>query len=183
MRTVVIMSSSRSEGHTKAIAEHIAVGIGTDLIDLAGFTIAPYDYEYKNQSDDFLPLMKNLAAAYDLMIWVTPVYWFTMSSGWKIFLDRWADLTRVNKEVGRSLEGKYIAVVSCGSDEKLDLKFASPFEQSATYMNMKFLGHLHTWIATGEIPLPVRRRLDGYIELLKNFCFILSERKTLLPGS
>ena len=37
-----------------------------------------YDYEYKNQNDDFLPTIKKILA-YDLILFITPVYWYSMS--------------------------------------------------------------------------------------------------------
>jgi multimeric flavodoxin WrbA len=48
---------------------------------------------------------------------VTPVYWYTMSGIMKVFFDRFSDLLRIEKDLGRKLRGKSMAVISCGADE------------------------------------------------------------------
>ena len=54
----------------------------------------------------FLPTIKELNSKYDTWIFVTPVYWYSMSGQMKIFLDRITDLLKWHKDEGRKIRGK-----------------------------------------------------------------------------
>ena len=146
MKKIIIQGSSRSDGNTNKIVNHLMNEIACDFVDLAQKDIGHYDYEYKNQDDDFVPLIKKIVEDYDLIIFATPVYWFTMSSLTKIFFDRLSDCIRIHKETGRKLRGKNMAVICCGSSETQTPEFFKPFQLSAEYLGMNYLGDAHTWI-------------------------------------
>ena len=84
---------------------------------------------------------------YDTIIFATPIYWYTMSAQLKTFFDRISDLLHAkNKQIGRQLRGKQMAIISCGSDDEIFNGFEMPFCESANYLGMKYLRHIHTWI-------------------------------------
>ena len=56
------------------------------------------------------------------------------------------------KQLGRKLRGKKMVVVSCGSDNEVFDGFTMPFEKSAEYLGMDYLGHLHTWVMDNGLP-------------------------------
>ena len=56
--------------------------------------------------------MKTIISKYDTIIFATPVYWYSMSGILKVFIDRITDLLTIEKELGRKLRGKKMAVVS-----------------------------------------------------------------------
>lgn len=141
--TVIIVGSSRSIGNTSKLVKNISENIKADVIDLNDFKISYYDYENKNSDDDFLPLIKSIVEKYDTLIFATPVYWYNMSGIMKVFFDRFSDLIRIEKETGRKLKGKNMGVISNSHDHKIDSTFYIPFQKSAAYLNMEYIGNEH----------------------------------------
>ncbi len=146
MKRIIIQGSSRSGGNTNKIVKYLMNEVDCDFVDLAKKNIGHYDYDYNNMDDDFLPLIRNIVNEYDLIIFATPVYWFTMSGLTKMFFDRLSDCIRIEKETGRKLRGKKMAVISCGSQKNPTPGFFKPFQLSAEYLGMKYIGDTHTWI-------------------------------------
>ena len=145
-KTVIIQGSSRSNGNTNKIINHLNLNNQFDVIDLFTKKISHFDYEFNNSNDDFLPLVKNIIDNYDTIIFATPVYWYSMSGVLKVFFDRLSDLLFVEKELGRQLKGKNMAMISCGSGAGLKEEFSMPFVESANYLGMNYLGNIHTWL-------------------------------------
>jgi len=166
MKIAIIQGSSRSDGNTGKVSRELQKQLGCDLIDLNKKTIGHYDYEYRNQDDDFPSLIKNIADKYDLLIFITPVYWYTMSGRMKVFFDRISDTIRIDKETGRKLRGKYMAAVSCGYGNDPIEGFFLPFQHSAKYLGMKYIGDLHTWVQTDELDEAVKTRIHKFAEEL-----------------
>ena len=145
-KTVIIQGSSRSKGNTNKIINHITGSTNYDVIDLYDKNINHFDYGFNNKNDDFIPLIKNVLEKYDTIIFATPVYWYSMSGILKVFFDRLSDLLYVEKDLGRKLRGKNMAMISCGSGPDLKDEFSMPFIESANYLGMHYLGNVHTWL-------------------------------------
>ena len=135
---IVILGSSRSFGETRKIVETIIDGSDIPIIDLKSLKISPYDYEYQNQNDDYIPLMEKIIQ-YDLIILATPVYWYTMSATMKIFIDRLSDLLDIRKNTGRQLRAKKLFVIA-SFNTSLPKGFEDPFVQTCDYMGMHYQG-------------------------------------------
>lgn len=146
MKGVIILGSSRSDGNTRKIVDLLMNQVNFDLIDLKEKNIAPFDYKFNNQADDFIPLISEIIEKYDFILFATPVYWYSMSGLMKNFFDRISDCLKIEKEIGRKLRGMSMAAVSCGYDKETLSGFHEPFEQSANYLGMNYKGYLHTWM-------------------------------------
>jgi multimeric flavodoxin WrbA len=142
-KSVIIVGSSRKNGNTTKIVDEIANQYTMDVINLSDYEISYYDYESKNRNDDFLPLLKSLIENYNTFIFATPIYWYSMSGIMKVFFDRFSDLIRIEKESGRQLRGKKVAVLSNSHDDEIDFDFYIPFRKSAEYLGMEYLGNQH----------------------------------------
>ncbi len=140
---VIIVGSSRNNGNTARIANEIAIQFNIDIINLNDYQFSYYDYESKNKDDDFLPLIKSILENYDTLIFATPVYWYSMSGILKVFFDRFSDLIRIEKEIGRRFRGKNFAVISNSHDNEIDSDFYIPFRKSAEYLGAKYIGNKH----------------------------------------
>jgi multimeric flavodoxin WrbA len=163
MKTVIIIGSSRKGGDTAKIVDEImSESNNWDLIDLNDYEIGYYDYEHKNREDDFLTLMKELISEYDNFVFATPVYWYSMSGIMKVFFDRITDLLEIEKDLGRKLRGKRMAVVSCSIGENLGEHFLLPFSETAKYLGMEYIGNTHT-ISGKENEL----KITEFIELIE----------------
>ena len=164
---VIILGSANSDGNTRKIVDTLATKLGCEVIDLNDYTIGYFDYDFKNQDDDFIPLMEKIIANYSTIIFATPVYWYSMSAVMKTFFDRISDLLKIRKELGRQLRGKSMAALSCSGDNDLSAGFDMPFRESADYLGMQYLGAFHTWIEQGLIPEESLQRLELLIKSLK----------------
>ncbi|WP_375559515.1 flavodoxin family protein [Bernardetia sp. OM2101] len=162
MEVLIIQGSARKNGNTNKIANYIQEKTDCDFIDLKNYTISNYDYDSRNKNDDFLPLMREIVE-YDLIIFATPIYWYSMSGIMKTFFDRITDCLKIDKDTGRKLRGKSMAMVSCGSDEEIKDGFEMPFRESANYLGMTYKGSVHTW-SDGEISEEVTKKLDIFID-------------------
>ncbi len=163
-KALIILGSSRSDGNTRKLVDYINESLQWEVVDLLEKEIAYYDYEYRNQHDDFGDIALKMGEA-DLILFATPVYWYSMSAPLKTFFDRLSDLVRIKKELGRKLKGKQMAVLSCGS-EPLDFDFYIPFKKSAAYLNMHYIGDVHGWMTTTSVSEEVLQKLDAFKEKL-----------------
>jgi multimeric flavodoxin WrbA len=161
---IIILGSSNSKGETYKAAKYIADQSGYPIVDLRALNILPFDYEFKNFNDDFLPLIREIVNNYDLIIAATPVYWYTMSGTMKIFFDRISDCLKTEKETGRKLRGMDLAVLTSASDKLLKNGFHMPFIETANYLGMNYTGNVHSWIEDGKIPNEVIKNLDDFIK-------------------
>jgi len=166
MKRIIIQGSSTSSGNTNKVVRLLMKELEFDLIDLNLKKIGYFDYEFKNQNDDFLPIIKKIAEKYELIVFATPVYWYSMSGIMKTFFDRLSDCLKIEKETGRKLKGKKMAVISCGSDETETEGFFTPFRNSAEYLGMTYLGNIHTWIEDELVSNKVETRIQNFVKLL-----------------
>jgi len=161
---IIIQGSSNSYGETHKIVTYVSQRTEYSIIDLKNKKISQFDYEFNNRNDDFHPLIENIAENYDIIIFATPVYWYTMTGIMKKFFDRFSDCLKIEKDTGRKLRGKEMAVISCGSDKILKKGFHMPFVETANYLGMKYIVDIHTWIESDEIPEELQPKLQDFIE-------------------
>ncbi len=164
---VIIQGSARSNGNTNKIVSFIQEKSGFEIIDLKSKNIGQYDYDFKNQEDDFIPTMKEIVEEFDTIIFATPVYWYCMSGMLKNFFDRIADCLKIEKEIGRKLRGKQMGLISCGSESKTIDGFSMPFRESAAYLGMNYLGEVHTWLEDDMITDPLKKNLVSFVKRMK----------------
>ncbi len=165
---IIILGSSRKDGNTKKIVDFFNTDFNFEVVNLIEKNIGYYDYEYNNQNDDFYGIIDKIIDK-KLIIFATPVYWYSMSAPLKTFFDRLSDLIRIRKDAGRKLKGKTIMSISCGS-EALDFDFHLPFRKSAEYLYMNYLGDLHGWMPYNEnalIPEEVEQNIISFTKKLK----------------
>lgn len=143
MKKVIIQGSSRSNGNTKKAVDLLMKHMEFDFIDLKSKNILPFDYEFNNKNDDFLPLIRRVVEDYDLILFATPVYWYSMSGIMKTFFDRITDCITAEKNTGRKLRGKSMALLSTSSETSETEGFELPFYKSADYLGMDYLGAVH----------------------------------------
>jgi putative NADPH-quinone reductase len=91
------------------------------------------------ERDDF-DVVAQALVAHDLIVFVTPVYWYAMSGRMKVLFDRFTDLVTVRKDLGRQLKGRAIFLLACGSESQLPDGFEVPFSETAAYLGMDYGG-------------------------------------------
>ncbi len=107
------------------------------------------------------PSLKDIADNYDLIVFATPVYWYSMSGLMKNFFDRISDCLKIEKPTGRKLRGKSMALMICGSETAETPGFDIPFKLSAEYLGMNYLGYVHTWVDE-DVSEEVKQRVKEF---------------------
>lgn len=152
MKTVILIGTSNPTGNTRQYADALAEKMSATVLDISEFDIFFYDYQHRNQYDDFLRIIEELLS-YDLIIFASPVYWYAMSAQMKVFFDRTSDLLTIRKDLGRKLKGIHCAVISTGVQPDAPDCFVDPFRLTAEYFEMPFVGHFYARYATTETDL------------------------------
>ena len=143
----IILGSARSHGNTRLLADAVLEYLpGARLFDLNDYRIGPYVYDGAHDTDDFLPLAREMARS-EAIIFASPVYWYSMSGPMKIFFDRLTDLTDVAKPVGKSLGGKTAYLLATSGKHEAPDCFEAPFALTAGYFRMGWGGMLHARFA------------------------------------
>jgi multimeric flavodoxin WrbA len=162
MKLLIINGSARKNGSTAAVVAQLQQLTGWDAVHLSDYSIGYYDYEHRHAADDFLPLVTRMIEEYDVLIFATPVYWYSMSGQLKVFFDRITDLLDNHKDLGRKLRGKYMAAISSSGGDDLGETFWLPISESARYLGMHYLGHVHTYPGRDEAAV-----ISNFIEQIK----------------
>lgn len=164
--TVILQASSNSFGNTSKIVQYLNKNNQFDIIDLKTKNIGTFEYDFSNADDDFIPLMEEIIAKYNTIIFATPVYWYSMSATLKLFFDRLSDLLHYKKDLGRQLRGKSMGMISNSGANDLREGFTMPFIESAKYLGMQYLGDVHTWFSEDDIANDAKLAIDEFRELL-----------------
>ena len=166
--TIVLFSSGRRNGNTQKLLSSVAEKISMDIVDLSEYTIGPYDYEFKNQEDDFLDLIHKVLK-YPKIIFASPVYWYSVTPAMKTFLDRLSDLLDLPHLLGsgRKLRGKTAYVLCSSISEEVSSSFIHAFEQTFNYLGMSYGGHLHASCTDGYQAEAYQEDLLLFINLFK----------------
>jgi NAD(P)H-dependent FMN reductase len=165
METIILLGSARKDSHTRTLLRNVFNDIPHDLVDLLDFEIAPFDYNANYpEEDQFSAVIEKVLAAKHI-VFATPVYWYAMSGILKNFMDRFTDLTTVEKEKGRMLAGKEVYLFSVGADQFAPEGFEVPFKNTAQYLGMKY--HQGVYISSrGESFEEVAIAMDAFSKYL-----------------
>ncbi len=166
MKTILLQGSSRTNGNTSMIASLLQRETQLDIVHLSDFKIGHYSFDNTNVNDSFLPLINRIADDYDMIIFATPVYCFTMSGVLKVFYDRLFDIVKRDKQLGRRLRGKYVAALSCSSGNDEFNGFFQPIKMSSKYLGMNYIGDIHTWVGDC-VSDEVKLRINDFGRLLE----------------
>jgi multimeric flavodoxin WrbA len=142
VKTAIVVGSARNKGNTDKLSLEVASKMTATHFNLSDYHISNFDYEFDHVNDDFLKLMKKLLS-FDRIILATPVYWYCASGVMKTFLDRFSDLLKVNKDLGRKLRGKPTALIATGCDLVPAPCFEEAFKLSYAYLGMTYQGMLY----------------------------------------
>lgn len=142
-RALAILGSARSDGHTAALLTRLIDGFECDVVDLNAARIAPFHYDQRYPADDeFMGIVERMIAS-PIVIFATPVYWYSFSAVMKTFIDRLSDLLMSKKEVGRRLRGTRWALVSSGSDAEPDRDLLSAFRRTCEYLGVVHVAQVY----------------------------------------
>lgn len=180
LSTIAVFSSARRHGNTGQFLDLIAGRLGIPVVDLAERRIAPYDYEHRNRDDDFEPLMAELLA-YDQIVFASPVYWYAVAPGMKVFLDRISDLLDLPdlQPWGRRLRGKTGFVVCTSIYDAPPEPFVGAFRTTFDYLGMRLGGVAHANCRDGFDPGGCEAELEAFTRSVRSPASEVSQRNVL----
>ncbi len=148
---LIIIGSSRQQSDTKSFVEYVFGDTTYKAINLLDFYIAPYSYEGIYPSNDEFNKVAEEMLQHEIIVFATPVYWYSMSALMKNLFDRLTDLVRIRKATGRLLKGKNIFLLVVGNDPEIPSGYEIPFKNTAEYLDMIYNGCIYS--TTGDEPV------------------------------
>ncbi len=161
-RHLFVLGSARQGGNAERLARHAAAHLPAatpiEWLSLREHPLPPFEDRRHEPGAVFAPplgpeaelLAHTLAAEH--LVFVVPVYWYSLPADAKRYLDHWSAWLRVPEVNFRArMTGKTLSVITCLSDD--DPALAEPLLQTlrltADYMGMRYHGAL---VAYGNRP-------------------------------
>ncbi|MYL30135.1 MULTISPECIES: flavodoxin family protein [Halobacillus] len=151
MKIAVLNGGSRQGGNTQMLTEKLVEGLEVTTFHLETYTILPImdgrhdEGGFLPVDDDYKALMEQVMS-YDLLIFATPVYWYSMSAAMKLFIDRWSQTMR-DSEYGdfrERMAEKQAVVLAVGGDSPYmkALPLLQQFQHIFQFVHLPFSGYV-----------------------------------------
>lgn len=140
-RVLALLGAAPGGNNTETFLREQYAGATLEVVRLAELGLRPYHYRREAEAEpEFLALIEKMIAA-DLVVFATPIYWYSMGGVLKNFVDRFSDLLRgPHKELGERLANTQVKLLVTGADRRLPLGFETPFALTSIYLAMDYLG-------------------------------------------
>lgn len=149
-KVLIILGTARSESNTlKALHADLPFK-DFELVELNNIHLESYTYG-EPAKDDFLKIVEKMTHA-DVIVFATPVYWYSMSGILKVFFDRLTELISTSKKLGRLLAHKQVYLFATGTDDELPEGFEVPFKKTSDYFDMKYERAFYTCTKNWKSP-------------------------------
>lgn len=151
MKVAVIHGSSRVNGNTEYLTYKAVSKENASHIYLRDHTIHPIiDERHAEQGfheveDDHKKLIDQMLA-HDVIVFSTPIYWYSMSGPMKIFIDRWSQIMRDSDytHFREGMKGKKVYVIAVGGDTPhiKGMPLIQQFQYICQFYGMSFEGYV-----------------------------------------
>ncbi|WP_368652502.1 flavodoxin family protein [Ornithinibacillus sp. 4-3] len=166
MSIAVIYGGNRPNGNTESLTKLATLHLEVEEIYLSEYHIEPiidkrHDPEGFSDIDDDYNTVIDKVLAHDILIFSTPIYWYTMTGIMKNFIDRWSHMMRDENRptFKEEIAKKHTYVIAVGGDSPYikGLPMIQQFKHIFDFMGMTFedyiIGEAN---APGEITQDVR---------------------------
>ncbi|MDQ0243538.1 multimeric flavodoxin WrbA [Bacillus fengqiuensis] len=150
MKILALYGSSRPNGNSEKLAETAFEGLEVTHVYLRDRNIKPI-IDQRHEEGGFQPVDDDYDVTveqvleHDLLIFITPLYWYGMSGLMKNFVDRWSQSLRDTRYRFKEEMGKKTAyvIVTGGDNPRIKaLPLIQQFQYIFDFMGMKFAGYL-----------------------------------------
>jgi multimeric flavodoxin WrbA len=151
MKILALYGSSRRDGNSELLADRVLQKIKYTKRYLTDYHITPIDDKRHlpggfsdGINDDYKQLITELLE-HDLVVYVTPLYWYGMSGLMKNFVDRWTESLRVHEldfKKGMQDIKHYVVIAGGDSPYEKGKPLVQQFEHIFDFMG----GRLEDWI-------------------------------------
>ncbi|MGM9986437.1 MAG: flavodoxin family protein [Bacillaceae bacterium] len=168
MSIAVIYGGTRRNGNTEILTEHVIQGIVAEKIYLSDYTIHPiidmrHSQEgFQDRNDDYNAII-NRILPHDILLFSTPIYWYSMSGTMKNFIDRWSQTLRDPKypSFKNNMASKKAFVITVGGDSPYikGLPMIQQFKHIFEFIGIDFAGYI---IGKGNKPGDIFQDKDAF---------------------
>lgn len=150
VKILVLYGSTRRQGNSELLAEAVVEGLPASRIHLAEQALAPILDQrhdpggFQPTSDDYDALMAQLLA-HEILIFVTPIYWYGLSGVMKNFVDRWSQALRDRRfNFAAAMKQKTAYLVVTGGDQPRlkGLPLVQQFVHICQYVGLPIGGYI-----------------------------------------
>ncbi|MBA4495564.1 flavodoxin family protein [Paenactinomyces guangxiensis] len=151
MTIAVIYGGTRQNGNTEILTEQAVQGLDVERIYLKDYQIQPVKDQrhtrdgFQEINDDY-NLIIDRVLRHDILVFSTPIYWYSMSGIMKNFIDRWSQTLRDPKypDFKARMSAKQAYVITVGGDEPYlkGLPLIRQFEYIFDFIGIPFAGYI-----------------------------------------
>jgi multimeric flavodoxin WrbA len=152
MKTItVIDGGTRPNGNSAILTNQVIEGLSVEKILLRDYTIYPiidmrHALEgFQNRNDDYPTIIDQVLAG-DILIFSTPIYWYSMSGLMKNFVDRWSqslrDANYPDFKAKMSTKKAYVIGVGGDNPHVKGLPMIQQFQHIFEFMGIEFGGYI-----------------------------------------
>ncbi|MBU8880163.1 flavodoxin family protein [Bacillus sp. FJAT-29790] len=151
MTIAVIFGGTRPNGNTDILTEHVTQGIASEKIYLRDHKIQPIidmrhsQDGFQDRNDDYNGVIDRILP-HNILIFSTPIYWYSMSGTMKNFIDRWSQTLRDPKypDFKNKMASKKAFVIAVGGDDPSikGLPMIQQFKHIFDFVGMEFGGYI-----------------------------------------
>ncbi|CAG9620377.1 flavodoxin family protein [Sutcliffiella rhizosphaerae] len=151
MSIAIIYGGTRKEGNTEILTKHAIQGIEVEEFYLRDYRILPiedmrHDEDgFQDRGDDYASTIKRVLQ-HDTLIFVTPIYWYSMTGTMKNFVDRWSHSMRdaAFPDFKAQMGTKEAYVIAVGGDAPAikGLPMVEQFKYIFEFMGVEFKGYI-----------------------------------------
>ncbi|WP_226580344.1 flavodoxin family protein [Halobacillus litoralis] len=150
MKILTIIGSSRENGNTEFLLNQAMQNVEHTQIRLNDYHIEPIT-DMRHTEEGFSPIDDDYEALleqflnHDLIIFVSPIYWFGMTGQMKLFFDRWSQYMRDERfEFKDKVKGKKAYVITAGGSNPYitGLPMIQQFGHIFDFVGMSFIDYV-----------------------------------------
>lgn len=151
MTIAVLYGGTRPNGNTETLTDHVIQGIEAEKIYLSDHTGLPIiDMRhspdgFQDRNDDYNSIIDRILP-HDILLFSTPIYWYSMSGSMKNFVDRWSQTLRDANypNFKATMASKKAYVIAVGGDNPYlkGMPMIQQFKYICDFMGMEFAGYI-----------------------------------------
>ncbi|MED3552975.1 flavodoxin family protein [Cytobacillus praedii] len=167
MTIAVLDGGTRPNGNTEILTNHAIQGINAEIIYLKDYQIHPIidmrhsPEGFQDRNDDYNSIIDRILP-HEILIFSTPIYWYSMSGIMKNFIDRWSQTLRDPNypDFKRKMAAKKAFVFAVGGDDPTikGLPMIQQFKYIFDFVGMEFAGYI---IGNGNKPEDIYQDIEA----------------------
>ena len=151
MSIAVLYGGNRPNGNTETLTKKAIQGLVVEEIYLKDYLIQPItdkrhaEEGFPEINDDYDSIIDRILQ-YDILIFSTPIYWYSMTGTMKNFVDRWSQTLKDAKypDFKKQMSQKSAYVIAVGGDDPYmkGLPMIQQFQYIFDFIGTSFAGYI-----------------------------------------